>query len=223
MKNGGDLMGLTGIPPAVFMREGDPMDPRSMRTRRQLLEAFERLLEADKMPTVAELVREAGVSRSSFYAHFTGIEEVGVAALRSILDEFEPGEVRNVDRQDGASASVTFEDLFAHLGQHRRLCSAVLVSDTQLPALAELKTTLVDQLTAAIHQSPGKPGSLDAGKAASFLVGGILAILLESLQEADRDDDLSATLAAMLPEWLTAARALAAPILFAPKSEASLQ
>ncbi|WP_405146663.1 TetR/AcrR family transcriptional regulator [Nocardia salmonicida] len=211
-------MGLTGIPPAAFMRGGDPTDPRSMRTRRQLLEAFEQALEAGTTPTVSDLVRDAGISRSTFYAHFTGIEEVGVAALRVILDAFEPSETPDVgDRGVGPSAA-TFEDLFAHLGAHRRLCSAVLVTDAHLPAFAELKTTLVSQLTAAINRSSDTPEGLDAGRAASFLVGGILALLLESLRspEQSEDEDLGATLAAMLPEWLAGTRTLVAPISFTP-------
>lgn len=54
-------MGLTGIPPAVFMREGNAMDPRSVRTRQQLLAAFERQLETGEIaPTVSSLAREAG-------------------------------------------------------------------------------------------------------------------------------------------------------------------
>lgn len=209
-------MGLTGIPPAAFMRGGDPADKRSVRTRRQLLEAFEQSLEAGRTPTVSDLVRDAGVSRSSFYAHFAGIEELGVAALRSILDAFEPRQSRESDHQDTESSAATLEDLFAHLGAHRSLCCAVLVTDTHLPAFAELQTTLVSQLTAAIHASSGKPEALDAGRAASFLVGGILALLLESLREPERyaDEDLGATLAAMLPEWLTRTRTLVAPILF---------
>lgn len=202
-------MGLTGIPPAAFMRGGNPADPRSVRTRRQLLDAYERLLNSGMTPTVAELVREAGVSRSSFYGHFTGIEEVGVASLRSILDEFEP--LRRASASPAqASTAAGFLDLFAHLNEHRVLCGAVLTSGEHVPALAELHGVLVRHLTLALAASPAKPAGFDAAQGATFLVGGMLSLLVESLQRTGVVDrgTLGDTVAAMLPQWLTEANVL---------------
>ena len=213
-------MGLTGMPPAVFMREGNAMDPRSVRTRFHLLAAFERQLESgETAPTVSSLVREAGVSRSSFYKHFTGAEEVGVAAFREILDQFEPSEDEGPDSDAArdATAAASLEDLFAHLGRHRRLCSAVLVSDVQIPALAELHATLVAHLTDAIGRVATRPEEVDASQAATFLVGGILSLFIGWLQGAGQGvDELAATVAAMLPDWLDGAATLDSPIRVTP-------
>ncbi|MFC9518959.1 TetR/AcrR family transcriptional regulator [Nocardiaceae bacterium NPDC056970] len=209
-------MGLTGIPPAVFMREGNAMDPRSIRTRHQLLAAFERQLEAGELaPTVSSLVREAGVSRSSFYKHFTGVEEVGVAAFRAILDDFEPlGSKRPASGAAAETATAaSFEELFIHLGRHRQLCSAVLITDVQIPALTELHTTLVAHLADAISRVGAKPDGLVPMQAATFLVGGILSLFLAWLQDPGRrTDDLASVVAAMLPDWLQGTGTLDAPI-----------
>ncbi|KRA23006.1 hypothetical protein ASD65_00140 [Microbacterium sp. Root61] len=215
-------MGLTGIPPAAFMREGDPTDPRSMRTRSQLLAAYEQLLESGSTPTVAELVRVAGVSRSSFYTHFAGIEDVGVAALRSVLDAFDPPqEEREPGRPVGPTAA-SFRDLFGHLAEHRDLCVAVLVLDGQMPALAELHGALVAHLVAAIEQAPAKPVGFDVQRGARFLVGGILALLHADLQAAESDvDDVAQTIAAMLPDWLARDNLLDAPLSVSPSAGAA--
>lgn len=214
-------MGLTGIPPAMFMRGGDPADPRSIRTRTQLLDAYERLLALDGSPTVAELVREAGVSRSSFYAHFTGIEEVGVAALRSILDAFEPLHAPRDNEAPNMPTAASFHDLFTHLGAHRRLCAEVLISDQQVPALAELYTTLVAHLVSALGGSPDRPAGFDVERGARFLVGGILALLVDDLQGPDSGSDrVGSTVAAMLPDWLSRANVLETPLSITPNAAA---
>lgn len=210
-------MGLTGTPPAVFMREGNVKDPRSKRTRQQLLAAYERQLEnGETTPTVSSLAQEAGVSRSSFYKHFAGTEDMGVAALRSILDELGPS--GNIEPYAAASrevSAVSFEELFEHLGRHRLLCSAVLFADAQMPALAELHVTLVTHLTVAISAAHTKPDDVDASQAATFLVGGILSLLVEWFQSSAPQSaaDLAEIVKRMLPEWLTEEETLEAPIL----------
>jgi AcrR family transcriptional regulator len=209
-------VGLTGMPPAVFMREGNAADPRSMRTRQLLLDAFERQLEhGQSSPTVSSLVQEAAVSRSSFYNHFTGAENVGVAAFRELLDAFKPatGEAGNEYVQPGAGRA-GFEEFFDHLARHRVLCLAVLTPGTQTPALAELHGTLVSHLTEAIGGAESKSVGFDSKDAAVFLVGGILSLLLDWLQKPTRTaGDLAAFVDRMLPEWLRENHPFETPIL----------
>lgn len=208
-------MGLTGMPPAVFMREGNANDPRAVRTRQLLLEAFERQLESGKpSPSVSSLVQEAAVSRSSFYNHFTGAEDVGVAAFRELLDAFTPG--RRGDKNEEASQA-GFEEFFTHLAEHRVLCLAVLTPGTQAPALAELHSTLVTHLTAAIAAVDTKPAGLDAKRAAVFLVGGILSLLLDWLEKPTQTAaDLTKFVERMQPDWLRHGQQIEAPILITP-------
>lgn len=209
-------MGLTGMPPAVFMREGNAADPRSVRTRQLLLAAFERQLEhGQASPTVSSLVHEAAVSRSSFYNHFTGAENVGVAAFRELLDDFKPtlGEDGNQSTPAGTSR-VGFEEFFNHLAQHRVLCLAVLTPGIQTPALAELHSTLVSHLTEAVALVDTRPAGLNPKEAAVFLVGGILSLLLEWLQETTQTAaDLAICVDRMLPDWLRKKKPFEAPIL----------
>lgn len=217
-------MGLTGMPPAVFMREGNASDPRAVRTRQLLLDAFERQLEnGQSSPSVSSLVQEAAVSRSSFYNHFSGAENVGVAAFRELLDAFKPvlREDENQSTPVGVS-QVGFEEFFSHLAEHRVLCLAVLTPGTQAPALAELHSTLVTHLTAAISSVDSIPAGLDAKRAAVFLVGGILSLLLDWLEEPTQTAaDLTLLVERMLPDWLSDERQIDAPILITTTSVAT--
>ncbi|MCD4853419.1 TetR/AcrR family transcriptional regulator [Arthrobacter sp. AK01] len=209
-------MGLTGTPPAVFMREGNAADPRAVRTRQLLLDAFERQLESGQSsPTVSSLVQEAAVSRSSFYNHFTGAENVGVAAFRELLDAFKPMLREDEDQSTPAVVSqVGFEEFFTHLAEHRVLCLAVLTPGTQTPALAELHSTLVTHLTAAIAAVEARPAGLDAKQAAVFLVGAILSLLLDWLEKPTQTaTELTLFVDRMLPDWLREEHQIEAPIL----------
>ncbi|KQM83611.1 hypothetical protein ASE68_10605 [Agromyces sp. Leaf222] len=183
-----------------------------------MLSAYERLLASSSSPTVADLVRAAGVSRSSFYTHFAGIEEVGVAALRSILDSFDPADDERASRGPGEPAAASFQDLFNHLAAHRNLCVAVLVSDTQMPALAELHSALVTHVTNAIERSPAMPLGFDIDRGARFLVGGILSLLHEDLQNGADVDGAGKLVSAMLPDWLARDSLLDAPLSVTPSN-----
>ncbi|MFV0405641.1 MAG: TetR/AcrR family transcriptional regulator [Propioniciclava sp.] len=68
------------------MRRADSSDLRVLRTRAKLVEAFRGLL--DSAPgegvTVTAVVRAAGVSRSSFYAHFSDVGDLAGTALTEV-------------------------------------------------------------------------------------------------------------------------------------------
>ena len=64
-------------------------DKRTIRTREQIAGAFYALMK-EKDPAdiqVAELCREAGINRSTFYDHYKSVEELQRALLREIIEE----------------------------------------------------------------------------------------------------------------------------------------
>ena len=61
-------------------------DPRARRTRERLVRAYVDLAKTSAgVPTVSDVVRSAGVNRSSFYAHFTDVGDLSLYLLETAL------------------------------------------------------------------------------------------------------------------------------------------
>ncbi|MDV6212776.1 TetR/AcrR family transcriptional regulator [Rhodococcus erythropolis] len=222
-------MALTGIPPASFMREGNPEDPRAIRTRRLIISTYERqLTQGNEVGSVASLVRAAGVSRSSFYCHFKGVEEVGVAALRELLDHFgsgrenREGEEETLRANASGSRSVisgaaSVQDLFEYMDEYRVLCAAVLVTEPDKPAYAELQATLIEHITLALGKAKSDQFDVDRRHAATFIVGGVMALVVSWLNHGDETPaQLAGVVRAMLPEWMRDTEGFETPIRISP-------
>lgn len=61
------------------------LDPRSRRSRQAIIDAFGRLVlrRQPRRIRAADVIAEAQVGRSTFYEHFSGAEQVHMAALRA--------------------------------------------------------------------------------------------------------------------------------------------
>lgn len=218
-------MGLTGIPPASFMRQGNPDDPRSTRTRETLIATYERqLATGSRTRSVAALTRAAGVSRSAFYHHFEGVEDLGVAALRQFLDGFgstpptnagagaDSGDSAEPKISSPATGTASIEDLVEYIGRHRALCATVLNADEMPSAYMELTSALIEHLTSAISEIC-REASVAPSQAATFLVGGIMSVLAAWLSNpGETPEGVSSTIHSMLPDWMRNAKELRSPI-----------
>ena len=221
-------MALTGVPPA-FMREGNPSDPRAVRTRRLIIEAYERqLIQGFDVDTVAALVRAAGVSRSSFYCHFKSVEEVGVAALRELLDSFgsashqSTGAVSSRLAATESSGSASLQEFVEHLNAHRTLCAAVLAAGPDNPAHSELQSTLVEHITIALSDVQGPMPDIGPRQVATFIVGGVMALVVSGLKYGDQTPaQVARAVHTMLPDWARDAEQLRTPLRTSPTSDES--
>lgn len=79
-------------------------DPRSKRSRQQILDALHRQAKAGELTIISSLSSAAGVTRATFYNHFDTIEE---AAWFAVLDSFDHLLARAfAEREDG----IPFDD-----------------------------------------------------------------------------------------------------------------
>ncbi len=119
-------------------RRVDSTDRRVLKTRRKLIDAFRRLVDADLVRTagVATIVREAGTTRSSFYAHFSGIGDLAATAL-SDFSESVIADAR-IAILDGASKTAVNRQVLLEIvrfvAEHRTTYGVLLTSD---PAFVE--------------------------------------------------------------------------------------
>lgn len=83
-----------GYPELVYQKQGElrahmgeSQDVRVARTRARLMTAYRELLEEGAGPiTVSAVTRRAGVTRSTFYTHFTGASDLAASALGEYIE-----------------------------------------------------------------------------------------------------------------------------------------
>jgi AcrR family transcriptional regulator len=182
-------------------------DPRVARTRQAVLDAVETLAAGDDPITVAAIVRTAGIGRSSFYTHFSGIDELAVVVLSAAFEAIgaEDVELRRHRVVSGAEAArVAQVRLVGHLVQHRALYASMLA----LPFTSSVYTRAVEayavQVRATIALLPEIPHGLSADAVAIYTASGSLGLLAHWIRSDDpvAADVLVDQLMSLLPAWL---------------------
>lgn len=152
-------------------------DPRPARTRTAILRAIETLERDGGDLTVSNIVRVAGISRSSFYAHYKDLDQLAVDLIRNIYDQI--GEVDAELRPAMPGLEVTRQTvgiLLSEVDAHKHLYAAVLGSGMSAVAQRQLLDIFATGAKAAI-EAPA-PESVDVELAAQFLAGGTLGTLI---------------------------------------------
>jgi AcrR family transcriptional regulator len=184
-------------------------DPRVARTRQAILDAVETLASGDEQITVAAIVRRAGIGRSSFYTHFSGIDELAVTVLSGVFQAIgaEDVELRRHRIVSGAEAArVAQVRLVGHLVQHRALYASMLA----LPFTSTVYTRAVEgyaaQVRATVALLPEIPHGLSADAVAIYTASGSLGLLAHWIRSDDPvpADVLVDQLMSLVPAWLAA-------------------
>lgn len=180
-------------------------DPRAQRTRERLFEAAQRLSAAGDSVTVTALAREAGVSRSVFYTHFS---DIGELALRMQEPHFAAiAATASVDRERDPSGAMLRSQraLVAHFAEHRELYRAALELPGHVVAERMLEAMRAP-IEAHIVAIGGPPGGLHADAAARYVAAGATHVIEEWLlgRLELTDEALAQHLYALMPQWLHA-------------------
>lgn len=95
------------------------MDRRQRKTRSAIFQAFTRLLEKKTYPslTVQEIIDEADIGRSTFYAHFETKDELLKAMCREIFDHVFSHEIISEEHHDFSDRD-SFQDHITHILCH---------------------------------------------------------------------------------------------------------
>ena len=160
--------------------------------------------------SVADIVRSAGISRSSFYAHFASIDLLAAEVLRIQFADIGSAGV-DVHRHDlvvGSSpARIGYARLVAHMVESFPLYASVLelplarsAHDQILDAYA---TRMLESLLALDQPPPGVRPDL----VTTYVAGGALTLISAWMRGRLEisDDELVEELVALLPAWLAEA------------------
>ncbi|WP_395245472.1 TetR/AcrR family transcriptional regulator [Agromyces sp. MMS24-K17] len=189
------------------------VDPRQLRTRHALAEALVRLLERTPLDqiTVAELCREAGVHRTTFYGHFDGVAEFALAEFSQGIDRIAAVEVDPAGESSPDVARrylASMRAILAHIAEERAGYRTLFGPATR----GVFRIALEDQqrrrarLALEVWRAQGVPGApaTDAAieQAAAFIAGGLVGVI-EAWALGDDDDtaDASARVLDLMPAW----------------------
>jgi AcrR family transcriptional regulator len=150
------------------------IDKRSKRTREAIETAFLRLIEKRgyHLVGVNDICREAGVSRSTFYAHYANkhdLKRSGLRHLRLALDS-------HSDTAKSQRDVHTFErTLFEHAATYRTHYRALVRGGVATTALETVRNIVADSIRAKLKAAKANAKSREA--AVHFLAGGYVSLL----------------------------------------------
>ncbi len=155
-----------------------------MRSRRVLEETLLTFIEEQDLTTlsIADVTREAGVSRSTFYDHYADLHELAESACTEMFESL-LSETPVFTLADTESVNPLLS-LFEHVLLHRRLYTALLGSDGS----ARVMAYLLHRMTIAIHVnrvpverdfSTHRDDPLDV--AAAFAAGALVGVVVDWL------------------------------------------
>lgn len=184
-------------------------DPRAERTRRAILMAIGTLMaQRTAQVTVGDIVRVAGISRSSFYAHFSSLDELAAEYLRLQLVEISAEETSAPDAPEpdsGASAARRgYSSLMAHMADNYPLYSSVLELPLSRSVYDDIVQAYARRVVDSLVARRGVPASVDTDVATMYLAGGTLTLIrawMSGLLDVS-DDELVEQLVELLPVWL---------------------
>lgn len=155
----------------------DSSDRRVLRTRTKLIDSFRHLL--DEFPqepvTVTAVVRHAGVSRSSFYAHFCDVGDLAAIALTEFTEALISLARAAVD--EGGSRTATNRQVGLQIAQYladrRETFGALLVAGGRFANA--ITSSIATQSLATLRTRAHLHGHPDV--TAQYMAGGFVHVL----------------------------------------------
>jgi len=182
----------------------DSSDPRALRTRRKLVDAFHAAV-ADADPaamSVASLTRAAGVNRTSFYSHFATPEDLAIHALSDLLDVVGDADILMPAQEASRRA---LEDIVGFVHERRDSYARVLGPGAAPRLLMAVTEAFTERTVASLERISTRPPGADLRVTARFLAGGVLGVIgtwLSDDQSRWTPDELVEALTHCLPRWL---------------------
>jgi AcrR family transcriptional regulator len=179
----------------------DSDDTRVLKTRRKLVDAYRRLVDADPGAaiSVTAIVREAGVTRSTFYTHFSDASELAVIALTEFQDAV-ISFARTAIQAGGSKTEVNSRvilDIARFLDERRDNYRSLLVGGGSFAQA--ITTTFVEQNLATLRTRDTLHAEPEV--TARYLAGGLMSVLAWWLDSDPRlsPEDLAQAVIAIVP------------------------
>lgn len=178
-------------------------DPRAERTRQLIFSAIRSLIaQPAASVSVNEIVRLAGISRSSFYAHFASLDLLAAELLQAQFVDMGQAGLDLPRPRTGENASrLGYSRLVAHMVENFPLYASVL----ELPLTRSAHDQIIAAYATRMLQSVLVfDDSVNAHLVTTYVAGGALTLIGAWMRgHLDvSDDELVDQLVALLPDWL---------------------
>lgn len=145
---------------------GAVLDPRARRSRQALQGALLELVAARELTQISilDITRRAGVSRSTFYEHYTDVHDLAATVCTVVFDEVVAGQpmvdpriVGSGDAQPPADNPLT--GLFTHFAGHAQLYRSLLGPDGSARVINHLLTRMTTGAYTNLRAAGGAPST----------------------------------------------------------------
>lgn len=150
-------------------------------------------------------MREAKISRSSFYAHFASLDDLAGALLRQEFASIVSGPSSKAVDGTAASFRDSYRRLVEHFSQGDSIYSNALGLPLSRRVYDEVIAAYAEQVRAAFDADGNGPHGIRSRLAASYVAGGTIT-LLGAYASGELDisaDELVDELVSLLPSWLS--------------------
>ncbi len=152
------------------------IDERAVRTRNKVADAIIQL--GRKQPidsiSVGTLCAAAGISRSTFYAHFDGLRGYLTTSYANMLEGMA---ARSALDPDGAGRPLAVAGILAHVGTSGAYGLAIMQSKHHPAMIAAGEERLTRVVADNLRRLMPALGEADRNAVATFIAGGFMAML----------------------------------------------
>ncbi|KAA9157325.1 TetR/AcrR family transcriptional regulator [Amycolatopsis acidicola] len=182
-------------------------DARAQRTRERLVTAFlELAAEGATDLKVKDVVGRAGVNRTSFYAHFSGVDALAMAAM---TDYFEEVGLTDAESRPGDPYGTSLESLreVIEFIAVRATVYERLLSSESTPFFSAVEDAFTQRNRETLRSLRNLPKHVDVDTAARYVAAGVMGVIAQWLRGGREEsvDLLANRLRDLLPPYLTGA------------------
>lgn len=180
----------------------DSADPRAERTRRRLFEAAQALCDRGEDVTAAGLAREAKVSRSVFYTHFSDVGELAARMIEPVLGEIAAEAAVARDTDPHRAMRDAHERVATHVNANRVLYRAAfrLPGDALLDGMREAMRVALAAHIDMLRPAAGIRTDIAAGYVAAAATNVLADWVTDQIQASP--SEIAHHLHVLMPSWM---------------------